>query len=324
MSVHLILAYHHFLGEDYNLATALRQGVGQQIFSWIFYLPLACFFSPSCFIAHNGLNTLYQFWIHTELIGHLGPLEYILNTASHHRMHHRPPGNCNYAGVFIIWDRMFGTFVGEDSKQNYYGLAKQHDTFDPLWANVEHLNRVVRSQGIGGLFMRRWKHKKVFSIKALFNPIRPEHGDGMMELWKLPAVESKREKLEGVTLTASLYLYIGFMWLYTLFTFFTMGPLEYSRDQMTMLTVWALISLSCQGRLCTNFSTSWKLESLRQVMIVSLRLWQGEAFQTPNKSITFILDYCLIAHAIMWISVMATTSFDLPDKTNAGTNFKAQ
>lgn len=107
----------HHSGERYNLATALRQGSMQFMTSWVFYLPLAMIGLPvTHFLRHSRLNTLYQFWIHTEVI-HRFPwiIELIFNTASHHRMHHHPPGNCNYGGVFIIWDRIFGTFQSENS-----------------------------------------------------------------------------------------------------------------------------------------------------------------------------------------------------------------
>ena len=90
------------------------------------------------------LNTLYMFWIHTDLVGRLPwPLEDMLNTPSHHRLHHRPPGNCNYAGVLIVWDKLFGTFVAETSRRAVYGLAKQPNTFDPLALNTNHLHRMV-------------------------------------------------------------------------------------------------------------------------------------------------------------------------------------
>eukprot|EP00662_Eupelagonemidae_sp_cell21_P003768 gene3768-65181_t len=98
---------------DYNLPTALRQGMLQPVMVWVPSLPLALFFPPAAHMYHGQLNMLYQFWIHTELCGRLGPLEYVLNTPFHHRMHHRPPGNCNYAGVLIVWDRMFGTYSEE-------------------------------------------------------------------------------------------------------------------------------------------------------------------------------------------------------------------
>lgn len=107
----------HHSGEDYNLATALRQGVLQPFFGFWVYMPIAlCGFHPLVFNAHSQLNSesvhwrlpraaadttpaaLYQFWIHTDLVGRLGPLEYFFNTPAQHRLHHRPPGNTNCEG----------------------------------------------------------------------------------------------------------------------------------------------------------------------------------------------------------------------------------
>ena len=179
----------HHSGEFYNFATALRQGTTQAIFSRFFYLPLALLGFPfTAYMAHNQLNTLYQFWIHTEMIDKLGPLEVIFNTPSHHRMHHRPPGNCNYAGVLIVWDRIFGTFVEEKDRRDVYGLAKPLNTFNPLLANYQH---ALRMMGINNashkasaafdfkyflsvFFTRRHNHRFVFDplsvIRALFAP----------------------------------------------------------------------------------------------------------------------------------------------------------
>jgi len=97
----------HHQSEEYNLTVALRQGALQGFFSWIFYLPLALLgFAPTTVLTCSALTTLYQFWIHTRLIGKLGPLEWILNTPSHHRVHHgRNPRyvDRNHAGVLIVW-----------------------------------------------------------------------------------------------------------------------------------------------------------------------------------------------------------------------------
>ena len=127
----------HHQSEEYNLSVALRQGAFQSFFSWVFYLPLAVLgFPPVVFITCSALNTLYQFWIHTRLIGKLGPLEWVFNTPSHHRVHHgRNPQyiDRNHAGVFIIWDRMFGSFVQEtDEERIRYGIVKQLGTFNLL------------------------------------------------------------------------------------------------------------------------------------------------------------------------------------------------
>lgn len=106
----------------------------------MFYLPLALFVRPSIFMVHSHLNLLYQFWIHTEVVDSLGPLEYILNTPSHHRVHHGRNPYCidkNYAGVLIIWDRMFGTFESEKKdEQIAYGLVHPVNSFDPIYIQV--------------------------------------------------------------------------------------------------------------------------------------------------------------------------------------------
>jgi alkylglycerol monooxygenase len=129
----------HHSSEEYNLAVALRQGSFQGLFSWVFYLPLAFLgFPPTWFAAIFSFDLIYQFWIHTRMIGKLGPLEWILNTPSHHRVHHgRNPKylDKNYAGTLIIWDRMFGTFQAEE-EEPVYGLTKPLNSWNPLWANL--------------------------------------------------------------------------------------------------------------------------------------------------------------------------------------------
>ncbi|NP_001279210.1 alkylglycerol monooxygenase [Callorhinchus milii] len=131
----------HHSSEDYNLTTALRQSVLQKYFTWFFNLPMAFFIPPSVFIVHLQFNLLYQFWIHTEIIGNLGPLELILNTPSHHRVHHGRNQYCidkNYAGTLIIWDRIFGTFEPESEKV-IYGLTHPINAFEPFWVQLHHL-----------------------------------------------------------------------------------------------------------------------------------------------------------------------------------------
>ena len=125
----------HHQSEDYNLAVALRQSITSSWSSVPFYLPLAAIgIPPEVFFLHTALNTLYQFWIHTELVGRLGPLEWVLNTPSHHRVHHavnRQYLDRNYAGVLIVWDRMFRTFEPE-VEEPVYGTVEPMNSFNPL------------------------------------------------------------------------------------------------------------------------------------------------------------------------------------------------
>ena len=148
----------HHSSEDYNLAVALRQGTFQGLFSWVFYLPLALAgFPPAWFAAMSSFDTLYQFWIHTRLIGKLGPLEWVFNTPSHHRVHHaRNPKylDKNYAGTLIIWDRMFGTFQAEE-EEPVYGLVKPSNSWNPLWANLHVWNELFRDAWLAP----RWSDK---------------------------------------------------------------------------------------------------------------------------------------------------------------------
>jgi sterol desaturase/sphingolipid hydroxylase (fatty acid hydroxylase superfamily) len=142
--INLFWASHvvHHQSEEYNLSVALRQSWLEILFSWVFYLPLAVVgFSPAAFVAMSTLNTLYQFWIHTRVIKRLpAPFEWIFNTPSHHRVHHGVNPKYidkNYAGIFIVWDRLLGTFQ-EEQEEPVYGTVKPLASWNPLWANSHY------------------------------------------------------------------------------------------------------------------------------------------------------------------------------------------
>jgi sterol desaturase/sphingolipid hydroxylase (fatty acid hydroxylase superfamily) len=131
----------HHQSEDYNLSVALRQDAWQPFFSLWFQLPLAVLgLDPHTFASAYGFMIVYQYWIHTRFISTLGPLEWVLNTPSHHRVHHgvdAPYLDKNHAGVFIIWDRLFGTFQAEKHPPTY-GTIEPLASFNPLWAHVQY------------------------------------------------------------------------------------------------------------------------------------------------------------------------------------------
>jgi alkylglycerol monooxygenase len=138
----------HHQSEEYNLTVALRQSWFQGWFSWVFYLPLAFVgFDPIMFLTLSSFNTLYQFWIHTRAIKSMGPLEWILNTPSHHRVHHGSNPKYidrNHAGTLIIWDRIFGTFQKEE-EEVYYGITTPLASWNPLWANVHYWDELLKT-----------------------------------------------------------------------------------------------------------------------------------------------------------------------------------
>ena len=131
----------HHQSEDYNLSTALRQTGTGALLTWIFYIPVFLIGVPSyVFVSVASLNLIYQFWVHSEHIPKLGFYEWVFVTPSNHRVHHAQNDEYidkNYGGVFIIWDRMFGTFKEEETKiPCIYGIRGPIKTFNPIWANL--------------------------------------------------------------------------------------------------------------------------------------------------------------------------------------------
>ena len=143
--VNLLWAGHvvHHQSEEYNLSVALRQATIGKLFTWIFYLPLALIGVPwRLFVTCYGINLIYQFILHTRAVGKLGaPIEGVMNTPSHHRVHHgvNPKyQDRNYAGVFIVFDKWFGTFeVEDDAEPVVYGTTKPLESWNPVAANLQ-------------------------------------------------------------------------------------------------------------------------------------------------------------------------------------------
>ncbi len=130
----------HHSSEEYNLTVALRQSFIRNIAIGFFYLPLAILGFPiESYLIVDALNRTYQFWVHTRFFNRLHPIfEFILVTPSHHRVHHAMNSvyiDRNYGGVFIIWDRIFGTFQQEYETPRY-GLVTQLRNSNPIIANL--------------------------------------------------------------------------------------------------------------------------------------------------------------------------------------------
>jgi sterol desaturase/sphingolipid hydroxylase (fatty acid hydroxylase superfamily) len=164
---------NHHSSQHYNLSTALRQTwTGFITMAFIFRLPLALAgFHPAMIAFVGGINLIYQFWIHTEVIGHMPRwFEAVMNTPSHHRVHHGVNPRYldrNYAGVFIIWDKMFGTFTPEVADEPVrYGIIKQLGSFGLIrgvfheWAEmVRDVARAPFGAKLGYLFRPPgWSH----------------------------------------------------------------------------------------------------------------------------------------------------------------------
>jgi sterol desaturase/sphingolipid hydroxylase (fatty acid hydroxylase superfamily) len=165
--VNILWAGHvvHHSSEEYNLTVALRQSSLHGLFTWVFYMPLALAGVPwQMFILSHGTNLIYQFWIHTREVNRLGLLEWFLNTPSHHRVHHGVNPRYqdrNYAGVFIFWDRWFGSFTPE-TEEPVYGITTPLATWNPIWANLHVFVEIFRNAAR----TRQWRDK----LKVVFGP----------------------------------------------------------------------------------------------------------------------------------------------------------
>jgi len=138
----------HHQSEDYNLSSALRQTSTGFVFGWVFYLPMAVLGVPLLvFVTVATVNLLYQFWVHTRHVPKLGWFEWCFVTPSNHRAHHAQNAlymDRNYGGVFIIWDRLFGTFQEEDDAEPViFGVTTPLHSWNPLWANWQFYGQLL-------------------------------------------------------------------------------------------------------------------------------------------------------------------------------------
>lgn len=164
----------HHSSEEFNLACALRQPISSIVGIFFFlYIPLAIVgVSPKVVAVLAPIHLFAQFWYHTRLIGKLGFLEYIIVTPSHHRVHHAINDEYidkNYAPIFILWDRFFGTFQEElDEVPAVYGIKKPAKTWNPILINFQHIWQLMKDAYHTNL----WKDK----LRIWFMPTgwRPE------------------------------------------------------------------------------------------------------------------------------------------------------
>ncbi|XP_071326904.1 alkylglycerol monooxygenase [Trachinotus anak] len=255
----------HHSSEYYNLTTALRQSLTQQFTSWIFYLPLALAVPPSIFAVHIQLNLLYQFWIHTELIQDLGPLEWVFNTPKHHRVHHGRNLYCidkNYGGILIIWDRLFGTFALETEKV-VYGLVYPIKKFEILYVQLHY-------------YLYLWKKSKTYNtisnkLSTFINgpswrPGKPRLGDHVGN----PKVTGK-EVPHDPSWSPPLQVYVVVHFLLVLRTYHDLFENKMVLSQLTILgmTIYILLTLTSLGFIIDKRPRAAVLEMLRCIVMVT-------------------------------------------------------
>lgn len=160
-TVRVLWASHvvHHSSRFFNLSTALRQP-WTPFSSMPYWIPLALMgFQPWMIILAQSWNLLYQFFIHTERVDKMWrPVEFVMNTPSHHRVHHGSQSQYldrNYAGILIIWDRMFGTFEPEGERVEY-GLTKNIETYNPVRVATHEFAAIASDVRRASRWRDRW------------------------------------------------------------------------------------------------------------------------------------------------------------------------
>jgi sterol desaturase/sphingolipid hydroxylase (fatty acid hydroxylase superfamily) len=156
----------HHTPEHIHLASAFRLGVTELLSgNWLFRMPLYLLgLNPLAVGGIMAINLFYQFFLHTDLVGRLGPVEWILNTPSHHRVHHasnRQYLDRNYGGILIIWDRLFGTFAREEPQTEIaYGLVHPIGSLNPI--RIVFHEWIAIARDVGGANSWRERLRRAF------------------------------------------------------------------------------------------------------------------------------------------------------------------
>jgi alkylglycerol monooxygenase len=292
----------HHQSEHYNLSVALRQSSTGFLFAFLFYLPLAFLgFDPIAFAFVGGLNLLYQFWIHTEHIGKMGPLEWVFNTPSHHRVHHaRDPKyiDKNYAGVFIVWDRLFGTFIEEDERP-HYGVTKPLNSWNPVYANVVHYVDLFKAASKAHSFGDAWG--------ILFN--KPGWMPAYMGGYQAPAsvASNYRPYKTDNMLLVNMYLFVQFVFALGIISLYLFRFESMPMSLKVVLALWILCSTLLFGVLLEHKTWAYWAELLRLAALPLLCLWMfdlGLLSAFPTAILLFIGVFTVISIGLIFYFIV--------------------
>ena len=309
--VNILWAAHvvHHQSEHYNLSTALRQTASGMLLGWLFYLPLALLGVPfEVFVVVALIDLLYQFWVHTELVGRLGWFDRVFCSPSNHRAHHAVNDRYldrNYGGILILWDRLFGTFVEEDeSDPPVYGTRAPLRSWNPLWANVEVYWATARD----AWHARRWRDKLLVWIKP--PGWRPTD---VAARFPKPGFDLRRERFDPpMTSALTVYCLTQFALLLGMTTHFL--GLSGTANLPTLLgyAAYLLASLTVLGALMEGRRPGRGLEQARLLVTALLPWTPGGWFGVGHPDIRLALSLALwsaaSAAALGWRTGFAARS----------------
>ena len=304
------VVHHH--GEEFNLSTALRQTSTGFLWKWIFYLPIFIVgIPPEVFVTVAGVNLVYQFWVHTEHIPKLGWYEYVFVSPSNHRIHHAQNKHyvdANYGGVFILWDRIFGTYKEEmEELKPIYGTAKPLRSWNPFKANLD----IFREMLLDSSRTKSFKDK----IGVWFS--RPNWRPEDVKI-KYPIIKNDLENFEPynpeVSSQVKIYGWIQLLFLLVISAVITstVGAQTYLETSLFALILTASVTISLVA--FENFNLKVLPEMIKSIIVLALIL-PGNILNNE-----LLVTQLLLFQSLLNIILVAVLSF-IPQKIFSKTNF---
>ena len=304
------VVHHH--GEEFNLSTALRQTSTGFLWKWIFYLPIFIVgIPPEVFVTVAGVNLVYQFWVHTEHIPKLGWYEYVFVSPSNHRIHHAQNKHyvdANYGGVFILWDRIFGTYKEEmEELKPIYGTAKPLRSWNPFKANLD----IFREMLLGSSRTKSFKDK----IGVWFS--RPNWRPEDVKI-KYPIIKNDLENFEPynpeVSSQVKIYGWIQLLFLLVISAVITstVGAQTYLETSLFALILVASVTISLVA--FENFNLKVLPEVAKSIIVLALIL-PGNILNNE-----LLVTQLLLFQALLNILLVAILSV-IPQKIFSKSNF---
>jgi len=303
----------HHSSEDFNLSCALRQSISNTIrFSAIFMIPGALLGVPASIFAIMGpIHLFMQLWYHTQVIGKLGPLEYVFVTPSHHRVHHAINPEYidkNYGQILIIWDKIFGTFQPElESVIPVYGTLNQAKTWNPILINYKY---------VWGLIKDAWRTDNyIDKIKIWFMPTgwRPEDVKITYPSLKIkdPSQQEKYETKNSLSLIVYCWiqLLVALVFMFHLFTVlhYTDPVFNYLYAVFIFISIFSYTSLLDQSRL------TLVAETLKFFLGISIIYFQGYSWYNLDIIYTYLVGIIIIASFFSTIYFQVNNNQEVAD-----------
>ncbi|XP_069983034.1 alkylglycerol monooxygenase [Penaeus vannamei] len=297
--INFLWAVHqvHHSSEDFTLSSALRLSIFQRLVHFGFYQPLALLGIPkTSVVVHLGLNYLFQFWVHTDVIRKLGPIEWVFCTPSHHRVHHGSNKWCldkNYGSVLIVWDRLFGTYQEEkEGEEIVFGLVEQPQSMNGVWHEFFYFGEVLqKARG-----MSSWSD----SLRAVFYgpgwvPGAPRLGDPDA----FPDVKAPRAKYDPQMPLWNVWYCIVHLFLALVFQQLLHARVMVFPWYTTAAYLFFIfLTVGCVGGMQDGSWWAPYLETLRCFLYV---LYAHHAHVTPYPVVDGALVACFLLGFFVWL-----------------------